>query len=268
MLLKKRIMIATIGFFCLIPSAFGITDSVLDNRAKNLPYEQGQSVNDIVKNLTHDLTDDKSKARVLATFVAYQLQRNGYAEREIEKASRNNKPAEKLPTNNLLKTRIGTSQEFASLYHQLCQTAGLESAVIIGYAGKNVKSPDRNAPPEVQVLRTTMKQLTGLQDYRMQRYEASWNAVKINQEWALVDTYMMIAGNASFGDNIRSESAFERLLKRRERQGVSLRELTSGKRIDDDYFDAKPRQFVNTHYPLDEQWQLLPVPVSWRSFVN
>ncbi len=265
----KKIIISIFLFICFLTLPVqAITDSVLDNRAKNLPYEKGQSVNDIVNNLTQDLTDDRSKARVLAAFIAYQFQRNGYAIREILEASHKNKPADKLPNNNLLKTRIGTSQEFAALYQQLCQTAGLESVVIIGYAGKNVKSPDKNAAPEVQVLRTTMKQLTGLKDYRMQQYESAWNAVKVQGEWILVDTYWMIGNNTTTGRDIKNNSGIERFFKQRERQGVKLRELTQNKRIDNDFFDAKPRQFIKTHYPLDEKWQLLPVPITWRSFLN
>lgn len=268
MYLKKIfIIIICFGYFLSIP-ANAITESVLDRRAKNLPYEQGQSVHDIVSNLTQELTDDKDKARILASFMAYQFQRNGYAARQSAEAARQNKPADTLPDNHLLKTRIGTAHEFAVLYQKLCQDAGIESIVINGYAGKNIKSPDKNISPEVQVLRTSMQQLTGLKDYRLQHYKSSWNAVKINGSWILVDTYFMINGNATVGKNIKNFSEMERFLKQREHQGVKLRELTQGKTIDMNYFDAKPRQFIKTHYPLDSQWQLLPLPVSWHSFLN
>ncbi len=252
----------------LSATCFAITDSALDNRAKRLPYQNGQSVNDIVTELTTDLKTDREKARILAAFMALQFQRNGYAQLKLEKASRQNKPIQKFPPNDILKTRIGTSQDFATLYQELCNAAGLEVVKIDGYAGKHIESPDKKLPPAAQAVRRSVKQLTGLNDYRMQEYEAAWNAVKLNDKWALIDTYWMIAGNAMTGKDIRNDTKMKSMIERRERSGVKLNELTRGKRIDNAYFDANPRQFIKTHYPLDSQWQLLPTPVSWQSFLK
>ncbi len=257
------IVLTSVSLDCL-----AITDITLDNRAKKLPYKDGLSTTEIVAKLTHNLKTDREKARVLAAFVAYQLQRNGFAERELKTASKRNNIVKKLPANNLLKTRIGTSQDFAALYQQLCDEADLEAVTITGYAGKHVQSPDKKAAPAVRAVRHSAKQLTGLADYRMQEYEASWNAVKLNDKWALIDTYWMIAGNATFGQDIRNYSKMESLLTQRERAGVKLNDLTRGKKIDNAYFDANPRQFIKTHYPIDNQWQLLPTPVSWQSFLK
>ncbi len=248
--------------------AFAVTDNALDTRAKQLPYESGQSVNDIVKNLTADLTSEREKARVLAAFMVYQFQRNGYTERTIENAANRNKQAPLMPDNDILKTRIGTSQEFATLYTELCKAAKLNCVTIIGYAGINIQSPQKKSPAKVEVIRHGIEQLTGMDDYRMQKYEASWNAVQWNNKWHLIDTYWMIAGNIKIGLDIKTTSKMATLLKRREQNGVRLAELTRGKRIDDAYFDAKPRQFIKTHYPLDDKWQLLPYPVKWQTFLK
>ncbi len=258
-----------IGLICLLSSQVcAVTDAVLDGRAKKLPYDQGQSVQQIVQNLTDGLDTDMEKARVLASFVAFQLDRNGYAERVLEKASQQNKPADKMPTNDILKTRIGTPQEYATLYNQLCQAAGLSAVKIDGYAGQNIQSPDRKDPAGLQAVRHSMMQLTGLPDFRMQRYESSWNAIEIDGRWILVDTYRMIFGKRSVGKEISSDKQMIRFLKQRERKGFHGNELSQGKRIDEDYFDAKPQQFVKTHYPLNPKWQLLPVPKTWQSFLR
>lgn len=261
--------IILIGIICLISlNSSATTNAVLDNRAKKLPYSQGQSVQSIVQNLTSDLNSDLEKARILASFVAFQLDRNGYAERELEQSSQQNKPAQKMPSNDILKTRIGTSQEYAILYKQLCTAAGLNVVKIDGYAGNNIQSPDRKDPAGLQAVRHSVQQLTGLPDYRMQQYESSWNAVQIDDRWILVDTYRMIFGKKSIAKDITSHKEMIRFLKQREREGFRGNKLSQGKRIDEDYFNAKPNQFIKTHYPLNPKWQLLPVPVTWHSFLR
>ena len=60
----------------------------------------------------------------------------------------------------------------------------------------------------------------------------------------------------------------ERFLSKRERRQPTLSELTKGKTINNDYFDAKPRAFIKTHFPFDNQWQLLPTPVTLASFLK
>lgn len=268
--LKKFLYVIGLGIGVLFSttSSLAVTQNTLDRRAQSLSYENGQSVEDIVKALTADLTDNREKAYILAVFMAYQFQRNGYAERELKKASLQNKKITKLPPNDFLKTRIGTSQDFAALYQNLCEAAGLESIVIQGYAGKNIQAVNRATPPTAQVVRHSLQQLTGLQDYRMQQYEASWNAVKLGDKWILVDTYWMISGPTTTAKEVQNQAEMERLFAKRLRNGIRTQELIRNKKIDQTYFDASPRLFIKTHYPLDPQWQLLNPPVSWRSFLR
>lgn len=241
--------------------------SVLDNRAKMAPLAEADSKAQLVSYLTKDLQTDMQKARVLAAYIAYQFQRNGYEQRQLDKASQQRRPAPQPLSNDFLKTRIGTSFDFAKLYQELCTLAGLQAVTIKGYAGKNVRA-DQTDNKKLHALESGLKQLTNMPNYALQRYQAAWNAVKIDGQWVLIDTYWMISGNQSEAKDIENPRKMSRFLAQRERRTPSLSELTGSKQLDNDYFNAKPRFLIKTHYPLNNQWQLLPIPVTWGNFIS
>lgn len=256
------------GLLSLGLNAQAASDSQLDNLARTLPVEQGTSVEDVVKNLIHPDYTDQEKARILAAFVTYQIQKNGYALREAKKASMNNREAKIVPTGDILKTRLGTAFDYAELYQQLCTAAGLKAVVIHGYAGANVRQPNRRNP-KLEIVKHALQQNGVIPNYDMQKYESAWNAVRINNQWILVDTYWMSGRDKAFvGRDMKDARDMNRFLKQRERHQPNLRELTRNKSIDNDFFNANPRTFVKTHYPFDDAWQLLPVPVTLSSFLK
>ncbi len=249
-------------------SASAVSDSQLDNLARTLPINQGQTVEDVIKNLIKPNYTDKEKARVLATFVAYQIQKNGYALLESKRASMNNREAQIVPTGDILKTRLGTAFDYAELYQQLCTAAGLKAVTINGYAGVNVRRPNRSNP-KLEIVQHALQQNGVIPNYEMQQYEAAWNAVFIDNQWILVDTYWMSGRDKAFvGRDMREARDMNRFLKQRAQHQPTLAEVTRNKTIDTDFFNAKPRTFVETHYPFDSTWQLLPVPVTFSSFLK
>lgn len=264
----KIIFCLFFSLFCFAANVQAASNSILDARARKLPIEQGQTVEDVVKNLIQPGYTDQEKARVLASFVAYQVQKNGYALNELKKASARNREAKIVPTGDILKTRLGTSFDYAELYQQLCTAAGLKAVVINGYAGMNVRKPSRSNP-KLEVVQHALQQNGILPNYDMQQYEAAWNAVYVDKKWILVDTYWMSGHDEAFvGREMKNERDMNRFLKQRSIRQPSLSDLTRNKTIDNDFFDAKPRTFVKTHYPFDSAWQLLSVPVSLSSFVR
>lgn len=243
--------------------------SQLDKEAKSLSVPLGQTPESVVENLVKPNYSDMEKARVLAAFVAYQMQKNGYAYKEVLNSSNRSKETKIVPADNVLKSRIGTALDYALLYRQLCQLAGLDVVAISGYAGMNVQKPHRGNA-KLQTVSHLLKQGGAITEYGMQRYESVWNAVKVDGEWILVDTFWMVGGEKEgfVAMDIDNERKMETFLRRRESSGVSLNDLTRGKSIREDYFNAKPRQFVKTHYPFESEWQLLPNPVSFSSFLR
>ena len=259
-----RFFILLLSILWLSP-AWAYPDTLMDNRAQNAPTFETES--ELVSYLTEDLSDDRSKARVLAAWMVYQMERDGYRHKELIKYSNQNRPAPDSIPNDPFKTRIGTPQDFANLFADLCRAAGLEAQVIIGYAGDNIQA-FRYQKPVFRAAEVMMNYWTN-ENYPLQRYQASWNAVKINDKWELIDTYWMIANQNLFAaKNVSSNRTMKRFLEKRIQRLPSRQQLSVGKRINNNYFCAKPTFFIKTHFPLDSQWQLLPLPRTWSAFIS
>ena len=249
-------------------SAYAFTNNQLESYAKQLPLSHSQTPEMIIQHLIKPEYSEMEKARILAYFVAYQMQKNGYAEKIVKEATEKQRPANFPSSSNILQTRIGTSFDYAELYNQLCSIAGLESVIVDGYAGKNVQAPNRNNI-KLQTVKHALHQTGILPNFDMQRYESAWNAVRIKDRWILVDTYWLHKEDkATLGKDIQTDREMKRFLAKREQKQPTLNELTKGKTINNDYFDAKPRTFVKTHFPFDSQWQLLPTPITLTSFLK
>lgn len=259
------------AIYCLIllfsSAALAMGMNTLDRKARTLPIRQAQTKEQLVEQLTGGLDSDEAKARILASWMVFQIQRNGFEYQKLIKASNVGKPADPPLPNDIFKTRIGTPQEFATLYAELSSMAGLNVTTITGYAGWRVPS-NRYEKPVMQALEPALNTVNrNSAANRLQRYAAAWNAVKIGDEWKLVDTYWMIDGELRTGNEM-SESQFKRFLEKRMKKTPSLSTVTQSKRLNDMFFFSRPRTFIKTHFPDDDEWQLLPSPKSWSSFTR
>ncbi|ELT97869.1 hypothetical protein CAPTEDRAFT_204392 [Capitella teleta] len=89
----------------------------------------------------------------------------------------------------------------------------------------------------------------------------SWVAVVINKSWRLCDPHWASRGkneNKGLWDLIDDNGQGSRALPD---EGKSLRY-----NYEDFYFLTDPEEFIYTHFPLDEKWQLLARPVTRREF--
>ena len=235
-----------------------------DMRAKTAP--DFESPAELAEWLTKGMTDPKEKARALAAWMVYRLERDGFRHQELIRWSNKNRQAPEALNNDTFRTRIGTPQDFARLYQMLGSAAGLDVHVIDGFAAGDIAA-FRYQTPVGQAIEVLTDQWLG--SYHLQRYQAAWNAVLIDDKWHLVDTYWMIADRDLYAArNVQSAREMSRLLKRRTQNPPSRQALMRGKRIDNRYFFAKPSFFIQTHYPFQAEWQLMPVPWTWASFVN
>jgi hypothetical protein len=121
----------------------------------------------------------------------------------------------------VLKKRKAVCEGYARLFESLARAAGLEAVKIRGYAKgySYLVSSNFDGPPN-----------------------HTWNAIKINGQWHLLD--------CAWGAGYVNE------------QGQFVREFT------DYFFLTPPSQFIYTHFPEDPKWQLLEKPISKTEWEN
>ena len=119
--------------------------------------------------------------------------------------------SEENVVNHVLKRRKALCGGYAFLYRELCASIGIESKVIHGYT-----------------------KTAGLQRKNDQVHH-TWNAVKLNNQWQLLD----ITWAKSFStNNVPNRS----------------------------WYKTRPKDFVKTHLPEEQQWTLLNYRISLREF--
>lgn len=234
-------------------------------RLLNVPayLSEDTSIQEVAQNLTKKAKSDKEKAKILAYFLATYYQRDGFIKKEKEKKSRAKKEFQKPYQVDFFRTRVGESFDFATLYQQLCQSVGLKAVVIEGYVGNNIHAFGV-VRQEQKAIRQASQLIFKKSDLSLTRYEGAWNAVEIDGNWILVDTYLMIKGDKYSYKNISNKRAMERILDQLKNKRLSVQ----NKQIDNNYFDADPKMMIKNHFPLNQNWQLLKHPVSWQKFIK
>lgn len=116
------------------------------------------------------------------------------------------KPAYEMTAYQVLSRRVAVCEGYARLFKTLCDYAGIKSEVVTGYA---------NCCPGPVKFRTNH----------------SWNVVRIDSTWHLVDATWGSGYVDQFGNFVQ--------------------------RTDEKYFLANPSQFIRDHFPDDLRWTLL-----------
>ncbi len=215
-----------------------------DARARQAPQSRADTLENLAAYLVEPYRDEEQKARVLLAWIVHHIDYDDYKYGETIKGSKRPMRQEKVAdTGDAFATRVGTCGDIADLYQRMVALAGMEGAVIPGYAGINVPARDK------------------------EEHRHSWNAVKIKGKWELVDpTWAM--GQARVFQNVSTKTGHERALQKRTRNTFQTEKKRRGRSVDDDWFMTKPSDMIKTHYPDEERWQLLPTPKSLRSFLK
>lgn len=127
------------------------------------------------------------------------------------------KPLDERIAIDVLRRKEAVCDGYARLFKTLCDYAGLQAEVIHGYARTN---DGRRSPF---------------------RPNHSWNAVRIDQKWYLLD--------------VTWASGF-----------IDIRSNMYVSRTDEKYFLTPPSQFIADHYPEDIRWTLLTDPPVLREY--
>ncbi|WP_308253377.1 transglutaminase domain-containing protein [Geminocystis sp. GBBB08] len=132
----------------------------IDNTARNIQYN-GNSVQELANILSQYADTEEEKARIIYTWITDNITYDVAALADL--FENNIYPDIKVET--VLNTRSTICSGYANLYQQLAQYMGLKSVIVTGYAkGINYVVGDDN------------------------EVNHAWNAVKINQNWYIIDT--------------------------------------------------------------------------------
>ncbi|WP_339700678.1 transglutaminase domain-containing protein [uncultured Marixanthomonas sp.] len=112
---------------------------------------------------------------------------------------------------SVLKRKKALCGGYAFLYGELCKQAGIESQVIHGYSKKYYSTNNRK------------------------QVDHTWNAVKINGKWHLLDISLASSQKRNHKPNMY-------------------------------WFNTDPTYFIKTHYPEDIKWTLMSNPISKKEF--
>ncbi len=203
------------------PIVFGSTENLkqqdftkIDRLAKELNYS-GESINKLAELLQQNTTTEAEKHRIIYAWVSQHI---SYDMTAFNDAVYNDKYPD-VDAPKVLRDRTTICSGYSNLYYALAEAMNLESAIVIGYA--------KGATP------SNME--------RFQNVNHSWNAIKIDNEWYLLD--------ATWGAGSIIEGQFKPDYKPY-------------------YFATAPDEFINSHFPQDEGWQLLSQVYSRGEFDN
>ncbi|XP_063412842.1 uncharacterized protein LOC134695491 [Mytilus trossulus] len=96
-------------------------------------------------------------------------------------------------------------------------------------------------------------------DINCEELDSQWNAVYVKGQWQFVDVFWastcVLGRNSDNTINISSEGKISK--------GGDIDDIV---RYNEFYFFSDPHELIYTHFPDEEFWQLLPVPVKFSKF--
>jgi transglutaminase/protease-like cytokinesis protein 3 len=214
-------------FLLFANTCFGqqrINFSSIDWKMKNM---DAPTVDSLAKKIELSYQTDLEKARAIFSWIAQHIFYNtgvfnagkGYHPVKFvldPDDTVSSKSAIEQTAERVFKRRIAVCDGYAKLFKTLCDYAGVECEVILGY-GKCYLEKDTKF-----------------------RTNHTWNAVKIDSNWYLLDV-TWASGYVSFANEFVQH-------------------------LDESYFLTPPQQFILDHYPEDLQWALLERPPALREF--
>lgn len=186
----------------------------IDRHALTTPPQVELSLDTLAAYLVEPAQNDAEKARAIFRWMtdriafdtdAYITEHHGHLQPEM-----------------VLRNRRALCQGSSALFEALATRAGLECVTIAGYAKGAGFFDEEVDPPQTRF-----------------RPNHTWNAVKANGRWQLVDV--------TRGSGYIKAKRFR-------------------KQFQEQYFFTPPAHLVRTHLPSDPAWQLLPMPITLPQF--
>lgn len=184
--------------------------AMIDAHALAAPSAVEATPGSLVSYLSQPTQTDTEKARAIFRWVADRI---SY---DVDAYFSNTLVA--MDAEQVMRQRRSICDGYATLFEKLAHEAGLEAVTIKGYA----------------------KAYGHVSGTRFDKPNHTWNAVRIDGQWRLVD--------ATWGAGYVKGNRYIKVLT-------------------ESYFLAPPEQMMFSHFPLDERWQLQSTPhLSKREF--
>ena len=196
---------------------------------------------DLVDYLTKPFHDgqDIEKARALFAWVVYNVDYDDYEARYVEKTVKKGEAFEYV--GNIWETRSGVCRDIALMYVQMADAAKLKTELVPGTAGRDLNK--KNAELNQHV----------------------WVAVMIDDEWEFVDPTWAIEDTPTF-ESVNNNRSYRKNMKARLKDDNRLVPRKQRK-IGNEWFLPDKDEFIKTHYPEDDRWQLQKKKVSYKKFL-
>lgn len=179
------------------------------------------SPDSLTRLLTSGLESDREKVRAIFRWITANVRYRVRPPRlttALRDTARDGLSLDERVAWQVLRNREGVCEGYARLFNTLCGYAGIRSVLVTGYARNDHDRTDRSFYPN-----------------------HSWNAVRIDSAWQLIDA-TWAAGYFR----------------------VSTDEFVAA--LDEQYFFADPMLFIRSHYPEDLRWSLLESPPALGEF--
>lgn len=182
----------------------------LDQQAKSIQY-YGNSVSELADLLVQYAYTDLEKARLIYTWISHNISYDVSALLALKNGSYPD-----VTSKNVLDRRTTICSGYANLYQQIADYMGLKSVIVLGYA----KGSDYIVGDDNDV-------------------NHAWNAVKIDEQWYLVDP--------TWGAGTVTNNKFN-------------------PKFNPYYFATPADEFIYSHFPENEKWQLREIPLAREEF--
>jgi len=193
------------------------------------PRNVEENISSLVKHLTKPLDDDYDKARAIAFWIASHINYDEYlynngSTTKLIKNYRGQEPRD------LLRSRVGICGDFAALFDEMCQKAGIRSGEVHGYA----------YPGNREISYNRLKRGS---------YGHAWNYFIYKGKKIYVDTTFMARGTTGVSGRA-SDWNHNRALKEIKRDNKYQSQINE---FDDYYFDFNYKDETRSRHYIHQE---------------
>jgi len=188
----------------------------LSEVVKKIPTSETVSIETLSNYLKKIANTQKEQVELIYYWMCFNIDYDVklYAQENIE--------SKEVKADIVFKRKKTVCSGYAELFKTFCDSIGIECVIINGFAkGFDYKGE------------------------RLTKTNHSWNAVKINDKWELID----VTWGAGYAEVINGTLVYKRF--------ICLR-----------YLFANPEDFILSHYPENSDWQLLNKQITLNYFFS